>query len=474
MKKVIKQKVSPSKAVLREIPPNASKTLHALREMGYDSFSSIMDIIDNSLDAGATKVAVKISQSGKDITIDILDNGCGMDEETLAQALRLGSDVEHDADDLGKFGMGLVTASISMARCVWVLTRQKDKTAYEANFDLDTIAREDRFVITLHPARSETVVKHLDSHGTLVRLSQIDRVSDTNVARFAATLRPRLGQVYREFIAKGVVISVNNRVVSRADPLMRDHELTEVVLDTVLDIGGGKHAKLVAVELPELGTAGDAEANIYPHNSGFYVVRNGREIMDAQTFGFYRHHHSYSHFRAELSFTGDLDTEFHVDIKKSIIHPNDKLLDKLRHKTARVIAESGRRGRDRSEDVVKLTHSVAEQQINALVAEPAEKKGKGKGEDQTPAPRVQFVEQDTGDAGRFFSVKADNGKLTLAYNTKHPLVRLVAEMRTKQSAALLDYFAFAMAQEEVRDPSVTKVFNRVCDNIKALLTRPKA
>jgi hypothetical protein len=102
---------------MREIPPNAFKTLTAIREMGYDSFASIMDLVDNSIDAKATKIAVQIRGGEKaSIFIDILDNGVGMDEATLAQALRLGSDTERKATDLGKYGMGLVSASLSMAK----------------------------------------------------------------------------------------------------------------------------------------------------------------------------------------------------------------------------------------------------------------------------------------------------------------------------------------------------------------------
>jgi hypothetical protein len=105
-----------TKQQFTEVAPNAAKTLSALREMGYDSFSSVLDLIDNSIDAEATKIAVTMKEAGKDIVIDIRDNGSGMDEKTLTEALRLGSDTEHDVkEDLGKFGMGLVTASISLA-----------------------------------------------------------------------------------------------------------------------------------------------------------------------------------------------------------------------------------------------------------------------------------------------------------------------------------------------------------------------
>jgi hypothetical protein len=494
-----------------EIPPNAAKTLYALREMGYNSFDSVMDIVDNSIDADATKVSIQVKEAGKgNIVIDILDNGVGMDDKVLAEALRLGSDVEHNpASDLGKFGMGLVTASISMAKSVWVLTRKKGAIGYEADFDLDTIARENRFIITLKPAKSDKVLKQLYEQGTLVRLSSIDRISDTNVARFAANLRDKLGQVYRHFLDKGVAILVNNRAVKKIDPLMLDHELTEVVFEDTLTLDRGKTASLKVVELPELGQQGDVEANITPHNSGFYVVRNGREIMEAQTFGFYQRHHSYSRFRAELSFTGDLDEYFHVDIRKSIIHPDDRLLDKLRQKTEKLVAQAGRRGRENNNVPMKLTHKAADAINAALPAvlgrplpPPAapegtklaqvtedekkdvqkkagkkldiveeDKKAQAVAEAPPARPQVTFGEADLGDTARFFQseVKPD-GAVAITYNTRHPFIRSVGEIKNRQAHGLVDFMAFALARAESEIAGGNKVVNKVCDVLKALST----
>src|SRR4051812_43143200 len=95
-----------------ENPPNARRTMEALRELGYDSYSSVLDILDNCIDAHATKIDISLTEQAGDIVIALDDDGAGMDEETLIEALRLGSDTERDPGDLGKFGMGLVTASI--------------------------------------------------------------------------------------------------------------------------------------------------------------------------------------------------------------------------------------------------------------------------------------------------------------------------------------------------------------------------
>lgn len=482
-----------SKQQFTEIPPNAAKTFSALRELGYDSFASMLDLIDNGIDAGATKIQATIKEAGSDIVISIRDNGNGMAQETLAEALRLGSDTTHDAKvDLGKFGMGLVTASISMARNVYIITRQKGKAAFEASFDLDVVARENRFVITLHPAsRSDRVLDMVGDQGTVVRLSRIDRINDTNVSRLGTKLRERCGQVYRHFLNKGLSIVVNGKAAKPIDPLMLDHPLTAVVFDDDVTIERNKAFHLKVVELPELGQQADLEANITPHNSGFYIVRSGREIMEAQTFGFYQRHHSYSRFRAELSFTGDLDSEFHVDVKKATIQPGERLLSRLKDRTDKLITQSGRRGREDAGLPVKLHHGAADV-INMKLPEitgykapeveapkivqgkPVKVKGKldiiDADKPTAPsAPRVVFAESDTGDTGRFFSAESrPTGETIITYNTRHPFVRMVADIRSRQAHSLLGIMAFALSRAELEVEGGSKVVNKACDYLKML------
>src|SRR6266436_8562212 len=129
----------------QENPPNARRTMEALREMGYDSYASILDILDNSIDAEAQKIRVNISEAQGDIVMEIEDDGCGMDDATLGEALRLGSDTQREVGDLGKFGMGLVTASIGLSQRVDVLTKEEDGPLVCGGFDLQEIAAKDRF-----------------------------------------------------------------------------------------------------------------------------------------------------------------------------------------------------------------------------------------------------------------------------------------------------------------------------------------
>ena len=126
-----------------ENPPHARRTMEALRELGYDSYASILDIIDNCIDAHAAKIDIEIGEQKGDIVITIDDDGTGMDEETLIEALRLGSDTEREPGDLGKFGMGLVTASIGLSQQVEVLTKENEGRLLFGGFDLEQIAERD-------------------------------------------------------------------------------------------------------------------------------------------------------------------------------------------------------------------------------------------------------------------------------------------------------------------------------------------
>src|SRR5438105_1981400 len=139
----------------QENPPNARRTMEALREMGYDSYASILDIIDNSIDAESKHIRIVVAEQKGDIVIELSDDGSGMDDVTLSEALRLGSDTDRNPTDLGKFGMGLVTASIGLSQRVEVLTREVDGPLLYGGFDLEHIAAENRFIKWISPATKD-------------------------------------------------------------------------------------------------------------------------------------------------------------------------------------------------------------------------------------------------------------------------------------------------------------------------------
>ncbi|MDK2600555.1 ATP-binding protein [Bacillus stercoris] len=141
----------------RENNPNAALLTSALRSIGYDNVSAISDILDNSLDAEASVISIHFQEKGSYREIAIVDNGWGMDLQTLDQALRLGSDVDsrNINAELGKFGMGLSTASLSLARRLEVFTKQKDGKLYKSVSDVDEIFKTNKFIKSLEEANDD-------------------------------------------------------------------------------------------------------------------------------------------------------------------------------------------------------------------------------------------------------------------------------------------------------------------------------
>jgi Histidine kinase-, DNA gyrase B-, and HSP90-like ATPase len=476
-----------------ENPPHARRTMEALRELGYDSYASILDIIDNCVDAGAKVIKVEIGEHKGDIILTIDDDGCGMDEETLSEALRLGSDTEREVGDLGKFGMGLVTASIGLSQSVEVLTKEADGPLFYGGFDLEQIAAENRFVKWIGSATKEQAASFDHTKGTRVRLSKTDRISNRNPTVFANTLRPRIGQVFRKFLKSGIAITVNGRPVEPIDPLLLSDAETRLILDTEIEVDGNGSAIVRVVDLPDYGSAGNIAAGIIPQNSGFYIVRNNREIMEAHTFGFYKKHPDYSHFRAELSFDGSLDAHFHTDVKKMTIFPSQSFLDKLRQATQALITESGREGRKRANaEKGQIDHSAAEANITrraslipkpeALVEKRRPRAHKGThptgngNKHRTPhvthlrtisGLKVAFDEGDYGEQSPFYFVSQEGRTITVTYNREHPFWREFLEHASDPKVvAILDYLVFAIANSELLVPEHANI---VKTNVNATL-----
>lgn len=94
-----------------EVIPSARRLVRSLRDMGYDFTTAVADLVDNSLEAEATVVTIDVEFEGDESWVRIIDNGHGMTEEELVEAMRYGSDREYDDQSLGKFGLGLKTAS---------------------------------------------------------------------------------------------------------------------------------------------------------------------------------------------------------------------------------------------------------------------------------------------------------------------------------------------------------------------------
>jgi hypothetical protein len=127
-----------------DLPPDPAALIQSMRAFGYTLPTALADLIDNSISAGASQIDAELRWDGPSSTVSITDDGCGMDEGALTQAMRLGSrspEEERAPTDLGRFGLGLKSAAWSQARSLTVLTRTGGGPVLVARWDLDHLTR---------------------------------------------------------------------------------------------------------------------------------------------------------------------------------------------------------------------------------------------------------------------------------------------------------------------------------------------
>src|SRR5260370_4667386 len=288
-----------------------------------------------------------------------------MDESTLSEALRLGSEVEHQHGDLGIYGVGLTTASIGLARRVEVITKAANGSILFGAFDLDEIAERNELVKWLGIADQDSqrlLGERL--HGTVVRLSAIDRISNRNTTDFANILRKKVGQTFRKYLNSGrLTITVNGIPAKPIDPLMLDNPNTEVMLpETPMMMGEKAVPTVQVVLLPDEDAVGSESLGINWKNSGFYFVRNNREIVAARWFdAFGQRHPIHNRFRVEVCFGDDSDHLLHTDIRKMTVTPSQAFLEVLSNMVSAYLKQAAIQARKKAaEKRGEADHSIVE------------------------------------------------------------------------------------------------------------------
>lgn len=337
-----------------ETPPDPERMIEGLRDTGYKFNTAIADIIDNSIAAKATRVDLQILMDLRNnVRVSIADNGEGMDRVGLINAMTYGSKRRSDPSSLGKFGLGLKTASTAFCRRLSVLSRPSpEQPPLEATWDLKHVANEG-WKLLLSDEPDEEALAHLNdvaagSAGTVVLWSQVDRLikdyatpggtaAQNALNRAIAQLRSHLSMVFQRFLdpsderARTVEIRVNGEKVLPWDPFCID--LSDKVGDerVKLEVGGDKEAELIlrAYIIPrkEEFSSDTALKQSRSGNDtqGVYIYRENRLIQDATWLGMFSKEPHGSLLRVEFSFTHELDEAFDIDFKKSQISLNEDL-----------------------------------------------------------------------------------------------------------------------------------------------------
>ena len=341
-----------------EVVPSPAALIESLRAFGYSPATSIADLIDNSITAGASRIDVNFGWAGPDSHVSVFDNGKGMNEADLRDAMRPGSSNPRDAresDDLGRFGLGLKTASFSQARVLTVVSIVKGKKPALRRWDLDHVGATNRWsLLSSSPPNFEhlAVLPEDASHGTLVLWTAMDRLVDSRPdsdrgdsgAFFAtvAEVRAHLEMVFHRFISEdGLEIRVNDQLCVAWDPFLTDNKHTEKQPseDRKLTAPDGTIQKLIIQPyvLPHRSklSAEEHRSAAGPRGwnlqQGFYLYRSRRLIVAGDWFNSStkpEEHHKLARIRVEL--TSEMDGAWDLDVRKSRARPPALLRDDFR------------------------------------------------------------------------------------------------------------------------------------------------
>ncbi|WP_306258418.1 ATP-binding protein [Pararhizobium sp. IMCC21322] len=363
-------------------PPDAARLIYGLRDTGYSFNTAAADVIDNSIAANAVEVHIKIAmnEDGRKV-VTIGDNGDGMNEKNLFGAMKYGAQARQSLASLGKFGLGLKTASSSVCLRFTVISRDAaDGSLAKLTWDLEHVQKADKWEMLQTEVSADeydTFEEMCGERGTLVVWENCDRILSKEYAnpggaheqaalnKLEHKLIEHASLIYYRFLDKNdgrerdVTITVNGTAVDAWNPFFT--EKSDQVLETVAqkieivrEDGTDGEATIKAWILPPrslLTKEEEDRAKIANHRQGFYIHREGRLIQQGGwlgVFGTLEPHMSL--LRVEFDFNHELDEAFKVDVKKSRIHFDPALEAHLKERLTPVRREAQNRYRRKNKE----------------------------------------------------------------------------------------------------------------------------
>ena len=445
------------------------KFIQATRDSGYKGTSSaVAELVDNSLQAGATSITVSLTADeaeGKHpIVLSVIDNGLGMDSQTLRTALRFGGSTRFNSrNGLGRYGMGLPNSSLSQAQRVTVHSwGSRRGQVLSSHLDLDEIASGEMTEVP-EPSwvKRPDFVNGYDS-GTAVTWTRCDRLDNRRISTITRKLLVALGRRFRHFLWGGVSIKVNGDPVEAIDPLFlhpaalhngASQFAEALVYEIAANPDDQSTTGLVKVRFSELPVAEwsklsnkDKRARGIAKGAGVSVVRGGREVDYGWFFlGGKRRENYDDWWRCEIMFDPVLDEAFGITHTKQQIRPRPHLVEALSadmEATARAlnsrarkahldvkIAERFTAAEDRASEKDDLLAPLPPQprpRDNKVLSALAKKlsPAASSGDDTGGSTEYRIVPAALSETA-FFNYARDKGRLVLVLNPEHPFYKLV-------------------------------------------------
>ncbi len=444
--------------------------LIATRESGYrDVVSALSELVDNSLEAGASHIHVMVlpTSDGKAIPlVAVLDDGSGMPPDLLRTSLQFGGSNRFDSrSGSGRFGMGLPNSSISQSRSVEVYSWQSVGEVYSTHIDVDELIKEPRPSIPIATRRvlPDWVPEARAPHGTLVVWSRCDRIPSTAIKGLVRKISAGLGRQFRYAIWSGTEIRVNDSQVNAIDPLYLhpSARFQAIPYGTPLEYNftARNETHVVRVRFTELPLESVNDWNGKAKRSAgisggrtVSILRNQREI-DAGWFfmGGKRRENYDDWWRCEISFPPALDELFGVTHTKQGINPSQQLAAVLAPDIEAIARVLNCRVRQRF------------QRMKATLPNPAAIRATARDKflpiKTTSAsapllgPSISYeVKSCVFGNEQFFDFQVCEDKLTLFLNEEHPFMRLYKPSSTQQDTNIrfaLDVLLLAYARSQL-------------------------
>lgn len=426
--------------------PKADSLIHSIRSFGYDLATALADLIDNSITARAKNVWVNFYWNGGDSWIIIKDDGIGMTQEELIKAMILGSKnplTPRPGNDLGRFGLGLKTATFSQCKQLTVATKVKEGKLAVRCWDLDYVSYWGQWRLLKEGSENLVPESIRDMvQGTIVIWDKLDRVVDEiddvdddrahdHFLEKASHVKKHLAMVFHRFLEgpNSLKIWFNGKQVTPWNPFLIDQQATELLTVEPLFING-KRVEVRPYILPHYSKMSQEDHSKgsgtkgWNAHQGFYVYRNKRMLVagDWLGLGFQKEEH-YKLARIQIDIPNSLDQEWSIDVKKSKARPPQSIRQDLKR-----IAKLTR---DRASNVYRHRGKIVSRNSS-----------------------IEFI--------YLWQQSLKHGKISYKINREHPLVRgCKSSFDNHELESLLK-----MLEETIPIPMILLNYSEQSDNIK--------
>jgi hypothetical protein len=328
------------------IQPSASALIENLRSLGYSPPEAVADIVDNSISAKAQNIKVTIKWDGVQSFIAINDDGEGMNEAELIQAMKPGSKnpkIKRKEEDLGRFGMGLKSASFSIGKQLTVVTKKKNLSTFIRRWDLDYVSQTNEWKIFKTPKNNKSEWSEINGpSGTNVIIEDLDRMLSLNglgsiitsdeFFKLTSQIEAHLALVFHRFIEKKKVkIFLNEEVIKPFNPHF-GFEDKEILFKECLKDATGSETEVKSFIVPSFDDLPVPIQRYVKQNYGFtqmqgvYIYRGDRLISYGGWLGLGKRNlmkinDDYALGRMLVELRNDFDSSWRLDIKKTLAIP---------------------------------------------------------------------------------------------------------------------------------------------------------